>query len=149
MPDLRCLIIDQNNIIPYKTNSSLAILSQLLNDAFVNITLVKNMTFCPKCGEQLSENAYFCSKCGARTNIGKAANVASPSGDWKDAFAELGEELNKAFAVASKEIEKAFTTAKEEIKKATSPEPAVCPNCGEKNSANAQFCTKCGAKIQK
>jgi predicted amidophosphoribosyltransferase len=129
-------------------SSSLASFSQLLNDAFVNITLVKNMTFCPKCGEQLSENTNFCSKCGARTSIGKAANVASPSGDWKDAFAELGEELNKAFAVASKEIEKAFTTAKEEIKKATSPEPAVCPNCGEKNYANARFCTKCGTKIQ-
>jgi len=71
-----------------------------------------------------------------------------PSGDWKDALNEMGEELNKAFAVASKEIEKAFTMAKEEIRKATSPEPAVCPNCGEKNYANARFCTKCGTKIQ-
>ncbi len=130
-------------------SSSLAGLSQLLNDAFVNITLVKYMTFCNKCGMELSENAYFCSKCGARTSKGKAANVALPSGDWKDTFAEMGEELNKAFAVASKEIEKAFTIAKEEIRKATSPEPVVCPNCGEKNFADARFCTKCGGKIQK
>jgi uncharacterized membrane protein YvbJ len=106
------------------------------------------MPFCTECGMELPENANFCSKCGARTNKGKAANVALPSGAWKDTLAEIGEELNKAFVVASKEIEKAFMMAKEEIRKATSQETVACPNCGEKNFANALFCNDCGAKIR-
>ena len=105
------------------------------------------MVFCTQCGEELSENANFCPKCGNRTSKGKVANVPLPRGDWRDVFAEEGEELNKAFLVANKEIEKAFTMAKEEIRKATTRELVVCPNCGEKNAASALFCNKCGKKI--
>jgi ribosomal protein L32 len=106
------------------------------------------MVFCTQCGEELSENANFCPKCGTRTGKGKVANVPLPREDWGGAFAQVGEELNKAFSVASKEIEKAFTIAKEEIRKATTRELIVCPSCGEKNTANALFCNKCGKKIQ-
>ena len=103
--------------------------------------------FCTKCGEALSDKAKFCTKCGARTIPVKAANVEMPTADRKDILTEVGEELNKAFTVASKEIEKALTTAEEELRKVVNPEPVKCPNCGEKNSSGAQFCTKCGGKI--
>jgi len=105
------------------------------------------MTFCSKCGAELSEGASFCSKCGASTNK-SVVNIALPVGEWKDTLARINEELNKAYAVASKEIENAFTKAREEIRKATSQETESCPNCGEKNIADSRYCNKCGAKIK-
>jgi len=103
--------------------------------------------FCSRCGGELPENAYFCPKCGVRTAKGKEENVPIPWQDWRDTFSEVGEEIEKAFSAAAREIEKAFETAREEIKKATSKEPVVCPSCGEKSPAGAQFCHKCGGKL--
>ncbi len=52
--------------------------------------------------------------------------------------------MEKAFAVASKELQDAFMVARENIQKAMFKEPVVCPNCGEKNSSSAVYCSKCG-----
>lgn len=105
------------------------------------------MVFCTNCGEELPENAYFCIKCGVRTKRGKEENVRLPREDWRDAFAQVGKELDEAFTTAAKEIEKAFQTAREEFRKATSRETVVCKHCGEKNSADARFCTGCGKEL--
>jgi len=91
------------------------------------------MVFCSKCGKELPENAYFCPSCGVRTGKGVEANVPLPYEDWKDMFSEIGKEMERAFSTAAEEMKKAFETAREEIRRATSREPVVCSNCGEKN----------------
>ncbi len=105
------------------------------------------MVFCSNCGEKLPENAYFCPRCGMRTKKGIEAGISTPWEDLRVTLTKMGEELEKAFSIAGKEMEKAFKTAREKIKEATSREPVVCPHCGEKNSADARFCYKCGKKL--
>ena len=105
------------------------------------------MVFCSSCGKEVPEDAYFCPKCGLRASKGREAGVSAPLEDLKDAFSKMGEEIEKAFAVAGRELEKAFKRAREEIREATTREPVVCSHCGEKNSAYARFCYKCGKKL--
>lgn len=105
------------------------------------------MVFCSNCRGELHENANFCPKCGAMTRKGVEAGVSGPWEDLKQAFSKMGEELDKAFSIAGKEMEKAFKTTTQKIREATTREPAVCPDCGEKNPAHAHFCYKCGKKI--
>ena len=100
--------------------------------------------FCTRCGTQLPENAYFCPSCGVKTLKGVEANVQMPYGDM---FSEMGREIEKAFLTASEEMKHAFEKAREEVKRATTREPVVCANCGEKNSAGDSFCRKCGKKL--
>jgi ribosomal protein L40E len=59
----------------------------------------------------------------------------------------MGVEMEKAFSIAAKEIHEAFQVAISNIKKSVYGEPLVCPNCGEKNPANAAFCFKCGKSL--
>jgi len=105
------------------------------------------VTYCSNCGEELPEKAYFCSRCGVRTKKGVEAGISTPWEDLRDAFSKMGEEIEKAFTIAGKEMENAFKTARDKIREATSKEPIVCPNCGEKNLTGAKFCYKCGKKL--
>ena len=114
---------------------------------FLLLTLVTLMVFCSSCGKEVPEDAYFCPKCGVKTSKGAEAGVSAPLDDLRDAFSKMGEEIEKAFAVAGRELEKAFKRAREEIREATTREPVVCSHCGEKNSAGARFCYKCGKKL--
>ena len=103
--------------------------------------------FCSNCGKELPEDAFFCPKCGIRTSKGVEAGISPPREDLKDAFARMGEEIEKASSIAGREIKKAFKTAREEIRHAISREPIVCSHCGEQNFADARFCYKCGKKL--
>lgn len=109
------------------------------------------MVFCTNCGGELSEEAYFCPKCGIRTSKGREEKVPIPHegmfAEVGEELREVGDELNKVFSAAAKEIEKALETARKEIKKATSRESVVCPNCGQKNAADARFCNNCGKEL--
>ena len=114
---------------------------------FLFLMSVILVVFCSSCGEELPENVYFCPKCGVRTGKGVEAGVSAPLEGLRDAFSRMGEEIEKAFAIAGRELEKAFKRAREEIREATAREPVVCSHCGEKNSAYARFCYKCGKKL--
>jgi uncharacterized membrane protein YvbJ len=97
------------------------------------------MVFCVQCGEELPENAFFCLKCGVRTSIGEGAGVSYPW-NWE-------KEAEKAVSTAAQEMEKAFNTIRASIFKTIKKEPAICPNCGEKNQSNSKFCSKCGKEL--
>ena len=114
---------------------------------FLLLKSVILMVFCSSCGKELPKDAYFCSKCGVKTSKGVETGVSAPLEDLRDAFSKMGEEIEKAFAIAGRELEKAFKRAREEIREATTREPVVCSHCGEKNSAGARFCYKCGKKL--
>ena len=102
------------------------------------------LTFCKKCGEELSDDALFCPKCGIRTPKGRKEKAQPP---WEDAIAEAREEIDKGITTAFEEIQKGLKTAREEIKKATSKETVKCSNCGEVSSAEDIFCWSCGRKL--
>jgi uncharacterized OB-fold protein len=106
------------------------------------------MAFCSDCGEKLPEKAYFCPKCGKRTPSGAKAGISTPWEDLRGTFSKMGEEIENAFSIAGKEMEKAFKIARDKIVEATSSEPILCPECGEKNVANASFCYSCGKKLE-
>jgi ribosomal protein L40E len=106
------------------------------------------LVFCSNCSEKLPENANFCPKCGARTRKGAETGVSPP---WKiylqDDLSKIEKEVEKAISAASTEMEKALRAMREEIRETTTLEPLVCSNCGERNPAKAQFCYKCGKKL--
>jgi uncharacterized membrane protein YvbJ len=102
------------------------------------------MTYCHNCGEKLPEEAYFCPKCGAKTAAGAKVNAPYPSDEIREAFTRMSVEVEKAFTIAAKEVHNAFQTARSNMQSAGSKGNVVCPSCGEKNSASAAFCFKCG-----
>ena len=107
------------------------------------------MVFCSKCGEKLPEDAYFCSRCGVRTKKGLEAGIRVPIDDLRDAFSDVGQEMEKAFAKAAKEIQRAFRTARENIRQPAVNEQIICAHCKQANLSDASFCSGCGRKLEK
>jgi len=97
------------------------------------------VVFCSNCGEKLPESSYFCFKCGVITSHGVEAGVSYP---WR-----WDKEVQKALSTAAQEVEKAFNTVRDSIHKSIKKEPAICPNCGEKNQSDSKFCSKCGKEL--
>jgi predicted amidophosphoribosyltransferase len=106
------------------------------------------MTFCSRCGKQLVDDAHFCHNCGARTEIGIRKGVNYPPvEDLRDAFSKAGNEMDKAFTSAAQAVRDAFTNTGRTVKEACYGQTSVCPNCGDKNTPGASFCSKCGTKL--
>ena len=107
------------------------------------------MVYCSNCGEKISDDALFCPKCCTKTPNGKASNTPYPSDELRDAFYQIGIELERAFNIAAHETHQAIKRAKGNIQqKPTVPkESFVCPNCGTKNPSGAAFCNNCGTKL--
>jgi ribosomal protein L40E len=108
------------------------------------------MVYCSNCGTKLDDDAYFCFKCGTKTLAGKSAKAMYPSDELRDAFYQVGLELEKAFTLAAKETQAAFKKVSENVqqKPASSPQgKVICTSCGSKNVSGAVFCHSCGAKV--
>jgi len=105
------------------------------------------MGSCPKCGNNISDRDYFCSKCGARIKEGVPPGVSDSMEETREALSKMGQELEKAFSLAAKDIQEAFKTAGDNVRRSTSKESLICSNCGEKNASDANYCYKCGQKI--
>jgi len=101
------------------------------------------LVYCSKCGEKIPDDAYFCPKCGTKSERGKAAKVAYPSDELRDAFYKVGIELEKAFTIAAHETHSAFQRAGENMKQKS----VVCSNCKTKNPYGSIFCHSCGTRI--
>lgn len=104
--------------------------------------------YCSNCGKKISDDAFFCQQCGTITVKGAEANVPSPTDELKEAFAKMGQELDKVFSIAAKEINTAFQTARKNVQKSLKKEKIVCSSCGEKNQSNATFCYQCGNQLK-
>lgn len=112
--------------------------------------MVKKLVYCSNCGSKIDDEAYFCPNCGARTPKGKAAKANYPSDEIRDAFYQVGIELEKAFTLAAKETQAAFRKVSENMqqKSTTAPrETVICSSCGTKNANGAVFCHNCGVKV--
>ncbi len=116
---------------------------------------VKKLVYCSNCGSKIDDESYFCPKCGAKTQKGKAANANYPTDELKDAFYQVGLELERAFTMAAKETHAAFKRATENMQQkstsktatASAPGTLVCPKCGAKNAAGSIFCNSCGTRL--
>jgi DNA-directed RNA polymerase subunit RPC12/RpoP len=104
------------------------------------------MAYCYSCGKELPKDALYCPSCGVRVVIDESLPGA-PSAELRDALAKMSVEMEKAFNIAAKQVQEAFKTARDNMQKAVNKESVVCPNCGEKNSANATYCFKCGKNL--
>jgi len=131
------------------------------------------MVYCSNCGAVISEDANFCLKCGARTPRGIESGVEP---HWKEemdkalqaaarnieegmkkareyiqeAVRDLGPELEQAresLREVAEEVGEELRGAGKEIRRHTGIAPVYCPECGEKSTGYAKFCTKCGKKI--
>lgn len=111
--------------------------------------LVKKMVYCSNCGEKIADDAYFCPKCGTKTPIGKASKAAYPADELRDAFYNVGIELERAFNIAAHETHQAILKARENMqqKPASAQGTVVCSSCGTKNVSGAVFCNNCGTKL--
>jgi transposase len=114
------------------------------------------MVYCSNCGTKLEDEAYFCYKCGTKTQAGKTAKAMYPSDELRDAFYQVGLELEKAFNIAAKETQAAFKRVSEEVQqKQSKPSTSavstqnsvVCPKCGTKNVSGSIFCSNCGSRL--
>jgi hypothetical protein len=73
-----------------------------------------------------------------------------PSDELRDAFYQVGLELEKAFTLAAKETQAAFKKVSENVQQKTASSPqgnVVCSSCGSKNVSGAVFCHSCGTKV--
>ena len=109
------------------------------------------MVYCSNCGSKIDDEAYFCPKCGIKTQKGKAANATYPADELRDAFYQVGLELEKAFTMAAEEMRSAFKKVSADVRQkpaaATSDGTVVCPKCGTKNASGSIFCSNCGTRI--
>jgi len=110
------------------------------------------MSYCHVCGSKLPSDALFCPNCGAKVAAGTVAsgaggNPSTPSDEVREAFNRMSLEMEKAFNIAAKEVQAAFETARNNLQKNMYKTPIVCSNCGEKNPASADYCYKCGKKL--
>jgi membrane protease subunit (stomatin/prohibitin family) len=112
--------------------------------------VVKNMVYCSNCGAKIDDDAYFCPKCGTKTPKGNAANAAYPSDELRDAFYQVGIELEKAFTMAARETQAAFKKASKNMQQkpaAKTEDTVACPKCATKNLPDSIFCNNCGTRI--
>ena len=109
------------------------------------------MVYCSNCGTKLDDEAYFCFKCGTKTPAGRSAKVLYPADEMRDAFYQVGLELEKAFKLAAKETQAAFKKVSENVQAKNQPASSqgmtTCSSCGTQNASGAVFCTKCGIKV--
>jgi predicted amidophosphoribosyltransferase len=111
---------------------------------------VKKLVYCSNCGTKIDDAAYCCFKCGTKTQVGKAAKAMYPADELRDAFYQVGLELEKAFTMAARETQAAFKRVNENIQPrnaSNSQGTVVCSSCGIKNVSGAVFCHNCGTKI--
>ena len=112
------------------------------------------MVYCSNCGTKINDEAYFCFKCGTKTQAGKTAKAMYPSDELRDAFYQVGVELEKAFTMAARETQSAFKKVSENMQQKTTTtqqttgqNATVCTSCGTKNVSGAAFCYSCGKKV--
>ena len=106
------------------------------------------MVYCSNCGVQIADDAYFCPKCGTKTVVGKNAKASYPSDELRDAFYQVGAELEHAFTIAAHETHKAILQARNNLQqKPAQPQAVTCPKCGAKNPVGSLFCSACGSRL--
>jgi uncharacterized membrane protein YvbJ len=109
---------------------------------------VKDLAYCPNCGEKLADDACFCPKCGTKTALGKASKVTYPTDEFRDAFYNVGIELEKALKIAARETHSAIQRARQDLQqKPAQKESISCPKCGTKNAYGSVFCHNCGTRL--
>jgi len=109
--------------------------------------------FCSHCGKEVPDDTNFCPSCGTRTITGIEANIPIPrQQSWEEelesAAERIGKEMENAFTIAGRELEHAVRRIKNEVQKSSVKEFVICTNCKERNQQGANFCFKCGTKLQ-
>lgn len=79
--------------------------------------------------------------------MGAKAGIPAPIDNIREAFSTAGQEIEKAFRTAAAEIQKAFGTSTKSTKGSESQQPIICPSCGRKIEADANYCNDCGKKL--
>jgi predicted amidophosphoribosyltransferase len=106
------------------------------------------LVYCSNCGEKIADDAYFCPKCGTKTAKGKAAKAAYPADELRDAFYQVGIELEKAFNIAARETHSAIQKVRDNIQQKPAQQQTItCPKCSTKNPTGSIFCHNCGTKL--
>jgi ribosomal protein L40E len=106
------------------------------------------LVFCSNCVAQIADDAYFCPKCGTKTEKGKAAKAAYPTDELRDAFYQVGIELERAFNIAARETNSAIQRARENMHgKPSQHQTIACPKCSTKNPCGSIFCHNCGTRL--
>jgi len=103
-----------------------------INELKEQISQIKGVRECPKCGKSADRNSEFCPKCGIRL---------SASG------AELAPEHEKPEPVhipPKETIQEPISTAPVSIHPPPEPKTRRCRVCGMENDISTKFCLSCG-----
>jgi len=125
-----------------------------INELKEQISQIKGVRECPKCGKSADRVAEFCPKCGVRFGALSAAEASptpptshSEQGDISEfiptAHARANPETNSK---ASPAIETTIPISIHSPKPAAEAEPKTrrCRVCGMENDASTKFCLSCG-----
>jgi ribosomal protein L40E len=108
----------------------------------------EKMVYCSNCGAKIDDESYFCSKCGTKTEKGKAAKALYPADELRDAFYQVGIELERAFNMAARETHSAIQRARENWQQKPPQQQAVtCSKCTTQNPNGSVFCHSCGTRL--
>ncbi|MGA2682640.1 MAG: zinc-ribbon domain-containing protein [Candidatus Bathyarchaeia archaeon] len=109
----------------------------------------EKMVYCSNCGAKIDDEAYFCPKCGTKTEKGKAAKALYPADELRDAFYQVGIELERAFNMAARETHSAIQRARENLQqKPPRQQTVTCSKCTTQNPNSSVFCYSCGTRLR-
>ena len=115
-----------------------------ISDYKKQISVIKGVTHCEKCGAEVPRGAAFCSSCGA--TMPEIQNVEDTDMvRCENCGAQVKKEMRFCTncGKAMKDISVRNTVENEEKNQKKS-----CPVCGAKVEGNMAFCTECGAKLE-
>ncbi len=108
------------------------------------MTALKGMINCPKCGASIASNSTFCSVCGSRM---KEPDLSSKQDENANGVCpNCGRKADKD-AVFCTYCGTRMPDSQPQIEEIEMISKDICPNCGNKIKSGQTFCIKCGVKL--
>lgn len=108
------------------------------------MTALKGMINCPKCGASIASNSTFCSVCGSRQ---KEPDLSSKQDENANGVCpNCGRKADKD-AVFCTYCGTRIPDSQPQIEEIEMISKDICPNCGNKIKSGQTFCIKCGVKL--
>jgi len=110
-----------------------------INELKEQISQIKGVRECPKCGKTADRAAEFCPKCGVRLNASSAEHTLQPPHEQDTKPDPIPSPPKEAESITTAPISIHTQPAKE-----PDPKTRHCRVCGMENDISTKFCLSCG-----
>lgn len=108
------------------------------------ITALKGMINCPKCGASIASNSTFCSVCGSK--LEELNSSPKQEENESGVCPNCGRKVDKDAAFCTY-CGTRILDGQPQIEETEVIPKDTCPNCGNKIKLGQTFCIKCGVKL--